>query len=54
MLLKRKAKRLPAQADDLALLGLVGDEPADAAPSRPTTPAHVRELLDLLPDPQRA
>src|SRR5215207_2757153 len=30
MLAKRKARRLPAQADDLALLALVGDEAADA------------------------
>ena len=54
MLVKRKAKRLPAQADDLALLALIGDEPADARASATDDARHVRELLDLLPDAQRA
>ncbi|MBN9118719.1 MAG: RNA polymerase sigma factor [Planctomycetes bacterium] len=54
MLLKRKAKRLPAQANDLALLELVGDEPADARLGVADDARHVRELLALLPDPQRA
>jgi RNA polymerase sigma-70 factor (ECF subfamily) len=54
MLLKRRARRLPAQADDLALMGLVGDEPADARASLADDARHVRELLELLPDSQRA
>jgi RNA polymerase sigma-70 factor (ECF subfamily) len=54
MLLKRKAKRLPAQADDLALLGLVGDDPADVRAGTSDEARHVRELLELLPAPQRA
>ena len=54
MLLKRKAKRLPAQADDLALLGLVGDGPADVRAGSSEEARHVRELLELLPGPQRA
>lgn len=54
MLLKRKAKRLPVQADVLALLGLVGDEPADARTGIADEARHVRELLALLPDAQRA
>jgi RNA polymerase sigma-70 factor (ECF subfamily) len=53
MLLKRKVKRLPAQADDLALLGLIGDEPADARAGAADDARHVRELLALLPDSQR-
>src|SRR5262245_31341414 len=53
MLLKRKAKRLPAQANDLALLELVGDEPADVRVGAADDARHVRELLALLPDPQR-
>jgi RNA polymerase sigma-70 factor (ECF subfamily) len=54
MLLKRKAKRLPAQADDFALLELVGDGPADARAGAADDARHVRELLELLPDAQRA
>jgi RNA polymerase sigma-70 factor (ECF subfamily) len=54
MLLKRKAKRLPARADDLALLGLVGDDGADARAGARDDARHVRELLELLPAPQRA
>jgi RNA polymerase sigma-70 factor (ECF subfamily) len=54
MLVKRKAKRLPAQADELALVGLVGDDPADARAGRADEARRVRELLDLLPAPQRA
>ena len=53
MLLKRKAKRLPAQADDLTLLGLIGDEPSDARVGAADDARHVRELLDLVPDSQR-
>ncbi len=54
MLLKRKARRLPAQADDLALLQLVGDDSADARVGAADEARHVRELLDLLPASQRA
>jgi RNA polymerase sigma-70 factor (ECF subfamily) len=54
MLLKRKAKRLPSQADNLALLALVGDEPADAQAGDADEAQHVRDLLALLPDSQRA
>ena len=54
MLIKRKAKRLPAQADDLVLVGLVGDEPADARAGTADEARHVRELLELLPAAQRA
>ena len=54
MLIKRKAKRLPAQADDLALVGLIGDEPADARAGTADEARHVRELLALLPAAQRA
>jgi RNA polymerase sigma-70 factor (ECF subfamily) len=52
MLLKRKEKRLPAQVDDLTLLGLMagGDDPTAAADDA----RQVRELLALLPDQQRA
>lgn len=54
MLLKRKAKRLPAQADDFALLDLIGGEPADARAGAADEAREVRELLDLLPEAQRA
>jgi|SRR5262245_46750720 len=54
MLLKRRAKRLPAQADDLILLGLVGDEPADTRATLTDEARHVRELLAQLPAVQRA
>ena len=54
MLLKRKARRLPLQADDLALLGLVGDDAADARAGTADDARAVRALLDLLPAPQRA
>ena len=53
MLLKRKEKRLPARADDFALLELVGDEPADVRVGAADDARHVRELLELLPAPQR-
>ena len=53
VLLKRKEQRLPAQADYRALLGLV--DRADADPVVLADDARrVRELLALLPDPQRA
>jgi RNA polymerase sigma-70 factor (ECF subfamily) len=54
MLVKRKAKRRPAQADDFALLELVGDDPADARAGAADEARHVRELLELLPAAQRA
>jgi RNA polymerase sigma-70 factor (ECF subfamily) len=52
MLLKRKGKRIPGQADEAVLLGLVG-EPDDRV-ERADDARRVRELLDLLPAPQRA
>jgi RNA polymerase sigma-70 factor (ECF subfamily) len=54
LLLKRKAKRVPTPADDAALLGLVGDGPADAAAERTDDARSVRELLGRLPEPQQA
>ena len=54
MLLKRKAKRLPARADDLALLNLIGDEPADARAGTADEARYVRGLLEQLPAAQRA
>ena len=54
MLLKRKARRLPAQADGFALLELVGAEPADARAGTADEAGYVRSLLDLLPESQRA
>jgi RNA polymerase sigma-70 factor (ECF subfamily) len=54
MLIKRKTKRLPAQADDGALLALVGDESAEARAGAADDARHVRDLLDLLPAAQRA
>jgi RNA polymerase sigma-70 factor (ECF subfamily) len=54
VLLRRKGKRLPAQADDGVLLGLVGDTPADDTADRADDARKIRELLELLPDPQRA
>lgn len=53
MLLKRKAKRVPAQADSLVLLGLVGDGPADQRADTADDARRVHELLTLLPGPQR-
>ena len=53
MLLKRKAKRVPAQADSLVLLGLVGDSPADESAGATDDARRVRELLGLLPAAQR-
>ena len=53
VLSKRKSKRLPAQADELALLGLV-DRDADDLAGRADDARRIRELLDLLPDSQRA
>ena len=54
MLARRKGKRLPAPADDAVLLGLVGDDATDEAASRADDARRVRELLELLPGPQRA
>jgi RNA polymerase sigma-70 factor (ECF subfamily) len=54
MLARRKGKRLPAPADDAVLLALVGGDPADEAAGRADDARRVRELLDLLPGPQRA
>jgi RNA polymerase sigma-70 factor (ECF subfamily) len=54
MLARRKAKRQPAQASDLALLELVGDGPADLRAGAADEARHVRELLALLPAAQRA
>jgi RNA polymerase sigma-70 factor (ECF subfamily) len=53
MLLKRKAKRLPAQADDFSLLELVGEESTDTLAGAEDA-REVRALLELLPDSQRA
>ena len=53
MLLKRKEKRLPAQVDDLVLLGLAA-RPVEDLTSRADDARRVRELVDLLPAPQRA
>lgn len=52
MLLKRKTKRVPLQVDDAVLLGLV--DPAPEAAERADDARRVRELLALLPEPQRA
>lgn len=54
MLIKRKAKRVPAQAGDLVLLNLVGDESAEAVADRTDEARAIRELLDRLPAAQRA
>ncbi|MBA4064157.1 MAG: sigma-70 family RNA polymerase sigma factor [Isosphaera sp.] len=54
MLLKRRARRVPTQADELVLLGLVGDDGSDARAGRADDARAVRELLGLLPDSQRA
>ena len=54
MLIRRKGKRLPVQADDAVLLGLVGDPAVDDFAGRADDARMVRELLELLPDPQRA
>ena len=54
MLFKRRGKRFPAQADEAVLLGLVGAAPADDRAERADDARHIRELLDLLPAPQRA
>lgn len=53
MLLKRKERRLPAQADDLVLLGLAAADADDPA-GRADDARRVRELVALLPAPQRA
>ena len=53
VLLKRQERRLPAQAEEFAPLGLVGrggDEIAD----RTDEARRLRELLELLPESQRA
>jgi RNA polymerase sigma-70 factor (ECF subfamily) len=53
-LLRRKEKRQPSQVDDMVLLGLVGDEPADNVAGRADDIRLIRELLNLLPAPQRS
>jgi len=53
MLLKRKEKRLPAQADTMALLGLA-DEATGEWSEQADDARKVRELLGLLPEFQRA
>jgi RNA polymerase sigma-70 factor (ECF subfamily) len=55
MLLKRKERRLPAQADEAALLALVDGSAGGAdRVGRADDARRVRELLDELPEPQRA
>jgi RNA polymerase sigma-70 factor (ECF subfamily) len=54
MLLKRKEKRLPAQAEEVVLLGLVWDSAPDEATDRADDVRRIRELLGQLPAPQRA
>ena len=54
MLAKRKARRLPVQVTDSELLSLVADEPAEGVSDRADDARAVRELLELLPPPQRA
>jgi len=54
VLIRRKGKRLPTQAEDGVLLGLVDDAAADDLHGRAEDVRTVRELLDLLPSPQRA
>jgi len=54
MLIKRKAKRLPSQADDLVLLGLVSDETATVRVETADDVRVIRELLAQLPETQRA
>jgi RNA polymerase sigma-70 factor (ECF subfamily) len=54
VLIRRRGKRLPVQADDGVLLGLVGEPAADDRAVRADDARMVRELLTLLPDPQRA
>jgi RNA polymerase sigma-70 factor (ECF subfamily) len=54
MLLKRKEKRLPAQADDAVLLGLVCDTSSSKMADRADDVRRVRELLGQLPALQRA
>jgi len=54
MLLRRKEKRLPSQTDDFVLLSLVSDDPAESTADRADDVRRVRELLKLLPSPQRA
>lgn len=52
MLIKRRAKRIPAQADDLVLLSLVDRTPEPVV--RADEARAIREMLALLPDWQRA
>ena len=54
MLTKRKAKRLPSQADDLVLLGLVGDDTGEARSDHADEARAIFDLIELLPAPQRA
>ena len=53
LLSKRKAKRLPAQADEFALLSLM-DRTGDDLAGQADDARRIRELLNLLPDSQRA
>jgi RNA polymerase sigma-70 factor (ECF subfamily) len=54
ILIRRRGKRLPSQADDGVLLALVGDVPANDRVDRADDIRKMRELLDQLPAPQRA
>jgi len=54
VLQRRRGKRVPSQAEDAVLLGLIGDVPADDRAIRADEARTVRELLDCLPAPQRA
>lgn len=54
MLLRRKAKRLPAAVPDESLLALIGADQDPAAIARTAEDAAaVRSLLDALPEPHR-
>jgi RNA polymerase sigma-70 factor (ECF subfamily) len=54
LLIKRKAKSLPSQADELVLLGLVGGDDSEPRADLADDARVVAELLELLPAPQRA
>ena len=53
LLSKRKAKRLPTQADEFALFSLM-DRSSDDLAGQADDARRIRELLKLLPDSQRA